>query len=1015
MSCGLHAAGNGSRLAVSQDGETPPQLVKASFARGLGSLSTGAQAKLLRTIQSGSRVAAASLNSFMPEQHEGQNMYISECLSGLRGDRIIVESLKVALFLISNNFTTGQLVQSRWSDTPTNYGSKVRSASLQPGDHEEEQIKADKMIMAVLDMSGFNNIPSLKQLISAPGATARAIAQQLFASSVRTHNLKSLWMLLTAGMSSQTSVFRNHYPCSPLIIAAEIQHPSVALEMARLLLSHNASTIEPQALEYALFHAIRFKNRKLVRLLLLRGAYIAGESLEAAIKAKNFSLLQMLLDVDPDVNKEVRDEEFSHSTILGIAVGRNDIPLTRKLLALGAEVDALQSSTSEYFYNEVSNTTTLGIAVENGNNELVNLLIQAGANVNHEAATDDCRYVPPLVLAVLSGCKEITKRLLEAGADISVAEETRGGSLIGLALEKQDLEMCRILLANGASVDGDSTDDYTRLLYYEVVYGQIDTVDFLLSWSARVNVTYDKVPETILGAAISCGDCAKIRILLQEGATNTGRLLIEIGSLKAAIYLDQLDILSDILLRCGQPILVSAIAKESCGRGDGLLQYLLDLGVDRQRGTVGCLPFELEEDFYWPYLSVVTSPLAKAITCRNVTLAEILVERGAPVTDLELCEAVDWYLYMGNYKFLSLLLPKLARHPCEVPNSFVKALKSDNTVFLVQRFLDIGLDPQGKVVSNGSLHNIYLYQLHGTIKCRLIASALEVAAEWMRCPNFKTLLRATTWTAVEKGRALTISISFRNKRLVRDLLDAQADVNQELIDYGGEFIYDRGPATPLLLAVRNKDVSLIKCLINAGADIQDPNIVISAVSTGNEQIVKNILEAGANVNHPASSHRGRTALQLATEKGDIELVDILLEAGADVNQEPAERAGATALQFAAIRGYIGIAHRLLDSGADVNAAKSLSYGRTTLEGAAEYGRIDMLQLLLNKGASIRGRGRRQYIRAVKLAEKNIEYAATQLLREHGGWNEADAQQYEIEAFDMREKENREEEEKRMPE
>lgn len=184
------------------------------------------------------------------------------------------------------------------------------------------------------------------------------------------------------------------------------------------------------------------------------------------------------------------------------------------------------------------------------------------------------------------------------------------------------------------------------------------------------------------------------------------------------------------------------------------------------------------------------------------------------------------------------------------------------------------------------------------------------------------------------------------------------------------------------------------------------------VEKGNIGLIDLLLKAGADINHPASSRRGRTALRLAAEKGNIELVDILLEAGANVNQKPAKRAGATALQSAA---YIGVARRLPESGANVNADKSFAYGRTALEGAAEYGRIDMLQLLLNKGASTQGSGRRQYIRAVRLAEKNLQYAATQLLRDHGGWNEADPRQYEHEAFYWHEDENRKEEERKMTE
>lgn len=196
--------------------------------------------------------------------------------------------------------------------------------------------------------------------------------------------------------------------------------------------------------------------------------------------------------------------------------------------------------------------------------------------------------------------------------------------------------------------------------------------------------------------------------------------------------------------------------------------------------------------------------------------------------------------------------------------------------------MDIGLDPRGKVVVDDS-HNI---RLHGAIERGHFDSVLECAASSHDGLKLETLLRATTWTAIEKGRALTMSISYKNKHLVQDLFDAQADVSQEIVCYGGQMIYTCDPATPLLLAVRDQDASLTRRLIKAGADLEHSKTVIFAVSTGNKQILRTLLEAGANVDLPASPRRERTALQLATEKGNTEVVDILLKAGANVNHSP---------------------------------------------------------------------------------------------------------------------------------
>ena len=63
-------------------------------------------------------------------------------------------------------------------------------------------------------------------------------------------------------------------------------------------------------------------------------------------------------------------------------------------------------------------------------------------------------------------------------------------------------------------------------------------------------------------------------------------------------------------------------------------------------------------------------------------------------------------------------------------------------------------------------------------------------------------------------------------------------------------------------------------------------------------VVQILLEAGADVNAPASSE-GRMVLQAAATTSDIELVRTLLEIGADVNAPAGEEKGRTALQAAA--------------------------------------------------------------------------------------------------------------------
>jgi len=168
---------------------------------------------------------------------------------------------------------------------------------------------------------------------------------------------------------------------------------------------------------------------------------------------------------------------------------------------------------------------------------------------------------------------------------------------------------------------------------------------------------------------------------------------------------------------------------------------------------------------------------------------------------------------------------------------------------------------------------------------------------------------------------------------------------------------------PLCWAIRNQDEKMFQIIQSIGVGIQS---------------------------HPYDdSAYGRSNLQQAVELGGLEIVKRLLDAGADVNEPPGSFRSATSLQLAAINGYLGIAKHLIDLGANVNAAGAEFGGRTALEGAAEHGRIDMIQLLLDHGADTSGDGQRAYVRAVKLAKRNGHLAAAKILREHHVWTEED--------------------------
>lgn len=177
-----------------------------------------------------------------------------------------------------------------------------------------------------------------------------------------------------------------------------------------------------------------------------------------------------------------------------------------------------------------------------------------------------------------------------------------------------------------------------------------------------------------------------------------------------------------------------------------------------------------------------------------------------------------------------------------------------------------------------------------------------------------------------------------------------------------------------------------------------PTALQVAASEGNKELVGLLLDSGVSVNEkpakqPLGLHMPRTALQAAIENGNLRLTDLFIEHGADINAPAAENYGATALQVACIQGNIDLSLRLLELGADINAQGALRRGRTALEGASEHGRIDTIQLLLNYGVGTDGPHREQYIKAIVHAERNQNFAAAALLKEHRAWTDEDEECY----------------------
>lgn len=163
----------------------------------------------------------------------------------------------------------------------------------------------------------------------------------------------------------------------------------------------------------------------------------------------------------------------------------------------------------------------------------------------------------------------------------------------------------------------------------------------------------------------------------------------------------------------------------------------------------------------------------------------------------------------------------------------------------------------------------------------------------------------------------------------------------------------RDRTAQLFLAARNGHDDCMQLLIEAGADVSQPDsegetALHHAAKDGWDKCVKLLIEEGADVNHP--DIKGETALHKAVRGGWYQCVQILIEARAYV--DAGWRQGKSALLCAASSemNVMSCGKALLNAGADVN--KCDQGGRSALHLVCGRGKVGFVELLIQAGPDV---------------------------------------------------------------
>ena len=188
-------------------------------------------------------------------------------------------------------------------------------------------------------------------------------------------------------------------------------------------------------------------------------------------------------------------------------------------------------------------------------------------------------------------------------------------------------------------------------------------------------------------------------------------------------------------------------------------------------------------------------------------------------------------------------------------------------------------------------------------------------------------------------------------------LDKETIVKEILYSYTEE---DGQNTTPLIIAARNGNEDAVHVLLNVfcvnteltgtvkfeNETVAGVTALWSAAAAGHLDIVRLLVQYGANVNHQTVS--GSSPIRAACFVGDLDIVKYLVDNGADFSVT--NNWNNTCLMIACYKGHQDVVQYLLKRGVDPHMKDK--FGLTALHHSAEAGNIEIVKLLIELGSTL---------------------------------------------------------------
>ena len=632
---------------------------------------------------------------------------------------------------------------------------------------------------------------------------------------------------------------------------------------------------------------------------------------------------------------------------------------------------------------------SLHMASLKGNIAAVKQHLAAGSNVNERST--EMNGLTPLHFAAKEGIKEIIKLLISAGADVNAKDNKwMVTPLHGVWWD----EVAEILISKGADVNAADTDGKTPIDHAKMI-GRNELVNLYKKHGGkRGEVSYSSIHE-----AAADGSLKAVKEYLNSGTevdarNSDGQTALHIALIRKNFH--PMKQIVDLLINAGADVnakdnisstpLDNSISDQQGEDNLQLVEMLIAKGADVNK-----------------HYSDGSAPINNAIFYNNNEVVEILIKAGANVNIKKDGGTTPLHQASSGYSDRTEIIELLIKNGARVnlKNDYdatpLDLAKIDATKKVLRKYnaktaLEL-INPNDallhKSIQEGNIDAVRKSISAGAdINSKIDGILPIIGASDGGYNNITKLLieKGADLNAVNRnGKSISHKLAFGESddevELVKLLINKGANIN--LIDGDGftPIMYARNPKIISILSENGgKSAEIVRAittkLTSDGRKI--PEILIHAME-GNLSAVKESLENGASPNAIPFSreeiNEGRTPLFFAVQQGNEELIKLLIENGANVNAKyngftPLDginalknietinllssyggKSGAEdSLNVASFLGNLEAVEKHLKNGADLNVRNS--FGGTPLHDAVWNGHYEIVKALIAKESNL---------------------------------------------------------------